>query len=774
MGNSVRRPPSLRRIDASVPALALTLAMWLVVSPAGADNAVIPDTPQQLGLRGSVDSALQLQVILNGYDTRQIIAFQRDLSGRFRAKRSDLTAVGLKTGLGPADSTLSLDSIPGVSYRYNEDAQTLSVSAPETQLVPKIYSALPTAHGGAKATSGWGAALDYDVFASTASWWPGERFAMGSGSLTLDARAFSPLGVLSQSGVLGATAFTTQSALRLDTTWRYDDEDHGLTYRGGDLINAGLPWTRPLRLGGVQMQHDFGLRPDLVLGPSATVSGTAAVPTTADVFVNNFKIYSQPVEAGPFRIQDLPAIAGDGSATLVLRDVTGKATTQTVPYFLSSRLLAPGALDYSAEAGYARQNYGVSSSDYDPHLVGSASLRGGFTDWATVEAHAEGGHGLYNGGVGATFGAFQRAVVEASLAGSGYGGRFGAQFGLEVSTVLYGASFDVSTQRTLAAYSDLAEVTAPTGATSSILSNLVGTAPYSALFSSLALSTSLAPPRALDRISLTVPRVFNLLATNFSFVNQVDGDGATSRIASVGVSHNFKHGLSAFGTAFTDFAQKQDYGVVAGISYTFGGDVTASAQSTLQGRSFAQSTQAMKSAGQEAGDYGWSASDQEGLDRYVRASAVYQSAIGRATLTANQYGSGATSAAAASGRRFRADPADRRFLRDGRCRRARRHRVRGQPHNRQDQRLRPVASQRSARLSGQQDQHRPRDLAARRQYNVDRDQCAPARAKRRRGRFQGAHRRPRRRGHLERRSRQTAGDGFAGGLRRRQCDDGGL
>ena len=201
-----------------------------------------------------------------------------------------------------------------------------------------------------------GAAVNYDLYASTASWWPGERFGFGSGSVTLDARAFSPFGVVSQSAILGATAFETETALRLDTTLRYDDEARGVTYQAGDIINAGLPWTRPLRLGGVQIQHDFGLRSDLVLGPSATVSGTAAVPSSADVFVNNFKIFSQPVDAGPFRIEDLPAIDG-GVAELVLRDVTGKTTTEAVPFFVSSRLLAPGALDYSAEAGYARQYY---------------------------------------------------------------------------------------------------------------------------------------------------------------------------------------------------------------------------------------------------------------------------------------------------------------------------------------------------------------------------------------------------------------------------------
>ena len=181
----------------------------------------------------------------------------------------------------------------------------------------------------------------------------------------------------------------------------------------------------------------------------------------------------------------------------------------------------------------------------------------------------------------------QRAVVNVSLAGSAFDGQWGGRVGFDVSTSLYGPNLDISTQRALAAYADLAEVTAPPGASPSILANYLGVGVTSPLFSPLLLSTSIAPPRALDRISLTFPRVLELASANFSLVNEVDGNGATSRIASVGVTRNFKGGLSAFATVFADFldsAGKRDYGVMAGLSYTFGDGISASTQSTLQGR----------------------------------------------------------------------------------------------------------------------------------------------------------------------------------------------
>jgi len=88
-------------------------------------------------------------------------------------------------------------------------------------------------------------------------------------SATFDGRIFSPYGTLSQTGILATGQHNTPISehLRLDTTWTYKDPDHALTYRAGDMISSGLAWTRPVRLGGIQMQRDFSIGPDLVTLP---------------------------------------------------------------------------------------------------------------------------------------------------------------------------------------------------------------------------------------------------------------------------------------------------------------------------------------------------------------------------------------------------------------------------------------------------------------------------------------------------------------------------
>ena len=77
----MRRPASRRRDSGQRPAFAALLLALLAAAGARADNATIPDTPEQLGLRGGVGVGLQLQVFINGRDSKQIVAFERDAAG---------------------------------------------------------------------------------------------------------------------------------------------------------------------------------------------------------------------------------------------------------------------------------------------------------------------------------------------------------------------------------------------------------------------------------------------------------------------------------------------------------------------------------------------------------------------------------------------------------------------------------------------------------------------------------------------------------------------
>ena len=395
----MRRRPSTRASDLAA-ALCVAGALISDIGAALADNAVVPDLPAQVGLRGTIGDRLALEAFVNGRSAKQIIEAHIDANNELSAPRGELKSIGLKVSSGSDDALIKLSSIPGLAYRYDEPGQAIYFDAPESMLAPKVFSATPHPTPSLSATSDIGVMINYDAYGASSAWSLNHRLSFGGASLSLDGRIFSPLGFISQSGVIGTTAMTDRTALRLDTTWQYDDEQHEISYRAGDFINSGLAWTRPIRMGGLQIARDFALRPDLVTSPLASASGTAAVPSSVDVLVNNFKVYTQDVDPGPFRIDNLPVVGDNGTTTLVMHDITGKEVTQTSPFFISSRLLAPGVFDYSVEGGYARTYYGEQSFSYAPGLIGSATLRGGLTDWATVEAHTEDGDGLINAGAG--------------------------------------------------------------------------------------------------------------------------------------------------------------------------------------------------------------------------------------------------------------------------------------------------------------------------------------------------------------------------------------
>jgi outer membrane usher protein len=130
--------------------------------------------------------------------------------------------------------------------------------------------------------------------------------------------------------------------VRLDTSFRYSDPQRMITYGAGDTINGGLAWTRPVRIGGLQAQSNFLLRPDLVTIPLPSMGGSAAVPSTVDVYINNMKTFSQEVPAGPFGVSNIPLLSGAGNAELVIRDSAGHETKSTLPFYASSSLLYRG------------------------------------------------------------------------------------------------------------------------------------------------------------------------------------------------------------------------------------------------------------------------------------------------------------------------------------------------------------------------------------------------------------------------------------------------
>ncbi len=131
--------------------------------------------------------------------------------------------------------------------------------------------------------------------------------------------------------------------MRLDTTYTRDFPDVLETLNVGDTISDTGTWGYALRYAGVRWSRNFSLRPDLLTTPLLTTGGTATVPSTVDVFVNNQLVTSNQLPAGPFVIDRLPTVSGTGDVSVVVRDALGREQVLTQTFYSSTTLLAQGS-----------------------------------------------------------------------------------------------------------------------------------------------------------------------------------------------------------------------------------------------------------------------------------------------------------------------------------------------------------------------------------------------------------------------------------------------
>lgn len=593
---------------------------------------------------GAVQPNLQLEVFVNGAPANMVSSFILFSNGTIGALPSELEELGLRTGLRrSATEIILLDEIPTLKYEYVERAQKLLITVDDAYRRSHVYD---LRHNSApRAPAGWGAVLNYDLFSTTGSFQAARPLSSGTSSLTLDGRAFSPYGVFEQSAIVASDQSQYSQTTRLDTFYRYSDQERMISSGVGDAINGGLAWTRPIRIGGVQAQSNFAVRPDLVTMPLPTLGGTAAVPSTVDVYINDIKTFSQDIGTGPFSVSNIPLVTGAGNAQLVVRDSSGQETKTNLPFYASSVLLAPSLNSWSLEAGFPRLAYGSADDTYAGTPVASATLRHGIFDWLTVEGHAEGGSGVANGGVGAAVKTGSVGVVSTAIAASTMSGSDGIQAYAAYETRLFGLNIDVSSQRTFANYNDLASATArlqsfapvPVAGLFGILTyvpNIGTNAQYSSIYGDY------QPPRAVDRFSIGAFVPFDHAANwSLSFLHQLDGANNLSKILSASYSRPLPFQASLFTTVFTDFGTDRNTGIILGLTIPLGQSASVTSNvSSGQGGATA-TVDAVKSLDINPGDYGWEVRDSEGASPYREASFSYRSNYVMARVGASQDGS---------------------------------------------------------------------------------------------------------------------------------------
>jgi outer membrane usher protein len=184
----------------------------------------------------AAEGLLQLEVLINGRPSGLIGSFRQNANGELSAKRKELEELHLKVpdSYGQEDE-VTLASLPGVSYRYDEVKQAVDFTVGDAGRLPQAYDLRGITKPLPVTPPAMGAVLNYLLFGGSGGNSVITNWQFQGVSATLDARLFSPYGTISQTGILNTNTgkSVVSDHLRLDTTWTYKDPDHTLTYRAG-------------------------------------------------------------------------------------------------------------------------------------------------------------------------------------------------------------------------------------------------------------------------------------------------------------------------------------------------------------------------------------------------------------------------------------------------------------------------------------------------------------------------------------------------------------
>ncbi|SFK67992.1 fimbria/pilus outer membrane usher protein [Caulobacter sp. UNC279MFTsu5.1] len=549
------------------------------------------------------ERSLVLEVVMNGRATGRVGEFT-DRDGVLYAKPSELRELGF---VAPQDvaaggEPIPLSALPNVRAQVNEARQTLVVVASDSALQPTELAGRASAALAPLSRPDYGAVLNYDVVGTLAR-------ARVTGGALLDGRGFGPHGLLQSTGFVNfAPGAREKRLVRLETTYTNTQSDKLRRWRVGDVVSGTLPWTRAVRLGGVQVASDFGLRPDLITYLLPQISSTAAVPSTVSVVVNGVRQLSESVQPGPFTVRTLPVVTGAGEVSVAVVDVLGRETLINLPFYASTALLARGLSSYSVEAGAVRQNFGQAGDRYSGWAA-NGSARYGLTDGLTLEGHGEAtaGLALLGGGVTSLIGTL--GVVNVAMAGS-VGGKPGAMVWSSFQRVSRRASFSVSGGFSTTSYQDIA-------------SEKGSPAPKSTLDANLGYRIG-----ALGNIGAAYSRRTSRAAK--SGRGQPDESvAADQRVELVTASYSVNVGrASLYATGFKDFRGTRAFGLSLGVSFPLGASSSASVEASREGGRSALSANAAKPA-VRAGDYGYRLRASGSADTQLLAEGELLSRWGR-------------------------------------------------------------------------------------------------------------------------------------------------
>ncbi|MCU4332831.1 fimbria/pilus outer membrane usher protein [Acinetobacter pittii] len=594
-------------------------------------NAVLPSIPEVPNSAhqafGSDQGYIQLflNISVNSNISKDLISVRQDQDRKLYIRSRDLKTLRLKMDEHiPDNQWVCINDFNGIQFKYLENEQSLNLKVPSDMLTGYAVDL-----NGQQITSPHllkmkplnAAILNYSLY----------------NTITNDENVFSGTaeGIFNSaignffSGVLyngsNENSYSHEKWVRLESKWQYVDPENIRIYTLGDFISNSPDWGSSVRLAGFQWSSAYSQRGDIVTSALPQFSGSAALPSTLDLYVNQQKIYSGLVPSGPFDIKQLPFISGN-EVTLVTTDATGQQSITKKPYYFSSKILAKGINEFSVDVGVPRYNYGLYSNDYDDATFASGAIRYGYSNSLTLSGGAEAStDGLSNLGTGFAKNVLGIGVINADIAASQYKDENGysALLGLE-GRISKNISFNTSYRKVFDNYFDLARVSQ----VRYLKDNQINAESQNYLnYSALA--------DEIFRAGIN----YNFYAGYGVYLgyNQIKYSDNSYKLLSTNLSGSLDKNWGFYASAYKDYENHKDYGVYFALRYTPSSKVNAITSVSSDSGSLRYRQEIFGLSEPQIGSFGWGGYVERDQDANENNASVYASYRARAAYLTGRY-----------------------------------------------------------------------------------------------------------------------------------------
>ena len=368
-----------------------------------------------MSARSYADQTIIVSVTLNLQPRGDHFVVMAD-DGDFLVATKDLRSMGIpdppgKRSIINGEEYSSLRSMPGVSAAFDEKSLALKITVPPDLLPGSVIDLMPQRPAHILYPRDTSAFLNYGVSYSDST---GGDYSTMNVASQLGIRKGDVL-FLSDSNYT-RTAFD-DSLVRLTSSFVYDRRDRMERIILGDLAATSGALGSSIAIGGLSYARVYSINPYFITYPTPYFSGLAPLPSTVEIYMNGMLYRTERVAPGPFDLKNITMAGGGNLMDLVIRDPFGNEQRIRNPFYTSETLLAKGLQEFSYNAGFLRENFGVQSNDYgDPAY--SLMHRYGMGSDATIGIHAEGTTGLNTFGPELTYLLHRSGVVTLSASES--------------------------------------------------------------------------------------------------------------------------------------------------------------------------------------------------------------------------------------------------------------------------------------------------------------------------------------------------------------------